>query len=40
MAPSRHLHFLLAAQRSAMDLGRAGFKRPGGAQCHAGEPSG
>ena len=30
----------LAAERSAVDLGRAGFSRPGGAEFHAGQSPG
>ena len=34
------LHFFLAAECSAMDLGGGGFSRAGGAQFHAGQPAG
>ena len=33
-------HFVLVPECSAMDLGRVGFSRAGGAQFHAGQPPG
>ena len=37
---SGYLHCFLVPECSAMDLGRVGFSRSGGAQFHAGKPLG